>query len=183
MTLPSKYRWLENEGAPKILVEALKTHGTKEVPGKADNPEILRWARVAGLGTIYQHDETAWCGLAVAYWSVMAGYKPPANPLWALNWQTWGSSVLPKLASLGDVLVFKRKTSAGWAGHVGLYVGETGTHYAVLGGNQSDQVNISLIAKDRLVAVRRSPWKVAQPSNVRPIRLSGAGTPITTNEA
>lgn len=179
MTLPKKYTWLLREPGPRILCEALKTHGTKEVPGKSDNPEILRWARVAGVGTIYQHDSIAWCGLAVAYWAVMAGYKPPSNPLWARNWATFGTDASKGGPALGDILVFAR----GSGGHVGLYVGETADHYAVLGGNQSDQVNIALVAKSRLLAARRCDWKIAQPPNVRRIRLSAAGTPVSTSEA
>jgi uncharacterized protein (TIGR02594 family) len=186
MTLPAQFRFLADEPGPKILREALKTYGTIEVPGPGDNQEILRWARVCDLGTVYQHDATAWCGLAVAYWATMAGFTPPDNPLWALNWKKFGTTVLPTAASLGDILVFRRKTPAGWAGHVGLYVGHAmkgdALHYAVLGGNQSDQVNISWLPATRLVAVRRCPWKRSQPQNVRPIRLGAAG-PVSTSEA
>lgn len=185
MTLPTAFRWLAKEGAPKILVEALKTHGIKEIPGKADNTEILAWARYLGL-TAYMHDSIPWCGLAVAYWAARAGYTVPQNPLWALNWAKWGERVEPADASLGDVLVFTRKTATGTAGHVGLYVGHAwrqgALHYAVLGGNQSDQVNISWLPASRLRAVRRCPWKIGQPFNVRPVRLDAVGR-LSSSEA
>lgn len=184
MTLPAKYRWLHQEPGPKILVEALRTHGVKEVPGKADNPEILRWAREVGVGTIYTHDSIAWCGLAVAYWCVKAGYRPPTNPLWARAWAKWGNEVATNRPMLGDIMVWER----GSGGHVGMYIGEDDTHWHVLGGNQSDQVNIVRKAKtqpngSRLIAVRRSPFKVGQPPNVRRVRLGAAGTPSSSSEA
>lgn len=179
MTLPRKYAWLLREPGPKILVEALKTHGLKEIPGPANEPEILRWARVAGVGTVYQHDSTAWCGLAVAYWAVMAGYRPPDNPLWARNWAKFGTDAGKTGPMLGDILVFSR---TGGGGHVGLYVADDADAFHVLGGNQSDQVNISRIAKSRLLAVRRCDWKIGQPKNVRRIQVSASGA-LSTNEA
>ena len=80
-------------------------------------------------------------------------------------------------ASLGDVLVFVRRGG----GHVGIYVGDDGTHYHVLGGNQGNAVSIIRIAKARCIAVRRF-YRIAPPANVRPIRLAASG-PVSTNEA
>lgn len=71
---------------------------------------------------------------------------------------------------------------AGGGGHVGLYVGDDAGAYHVLGGNQSDQVCVSRIAKARCIAVRRCPWKLAQPGNVRPVRPAAGGA-LSTNEA
>ena len=79
---------------------------------------------------------------------------------------------------LGDVLVFAR----GKSGHVGIYVGEDASAFHVLGGNQSDRVMIKRIAKARLLGVRRCPWRINQPGNVRVVRLSGGGS-LSTNEA
>jgi hypothetical protein len=79
---------------------------------------------------------------------------------------------------LGDILTFKRNGG----GHVGFYVGEDKTHYHVLGGNQSNQVNVMRLAKSRLTQARRTAWKVAQPASVRKVYLEAKGT-ISTNEA
>jgi cell wall-associated NlpC family hydrolase len=79
---------------------------------------------------------------------------------------------------LGDVLTFKRDGG----GHVGIYVGEDDKHYHVLGGNQGNSVSISRIAKTRLYKARRTTWKIAQPANVRVVKLEAKGV-ITTNEA
>ena len=51
-----KYNWLEEEKSPRILVQAIKLIGTKEIVGKAHNPIILDWARELGL-KMYTNDE------------------------------------------------------------------------------------------------------------------------------
>ena len=174
--LHAAYAWLAAEAGPKVLVEALSLYGTRETAGAANNPAILAWAREVGLQASYTADSVPWCGLFVALVVKRAGFEPVAAPLWARNWATFGTAA-PK-ASLGDVLVFVRDGG----GHVGLYVGEDASSFFVLGGNQGDQVSIVRIAKSRCIAVRRCPWKLAQPSNVRPIRLAAGGA-LSQNEA
>ena len=170
------YAWLKKETAPKILVEAVKHIGVKEIVGKQHNPTILSWARALGLEKDYTNDEIPWCGLFVAYCAHAAGLDVVKHPLWALNWNKYGN--VAKVAMLGDVLTFTRNGG----GHVGIYVGEDATHYHVLGGNQNNSVSVSRIAKDRLSQARRTAWKVAQPASVRVVHLEAKGV-ITTNEA
>jgi uncharacterized protein (TIGR02594 family) len=174
--LPDQYKWLSKESGPRILLEGLKTFGTVEKPGPWSNPSILGWAKAVGLEQVYRSDDTAWCGLWAAYVSLQAGWKPPFNPLWARNWLNWGTP--EKKAALGDILVFERGTS----GHVAMYVGEDSEAYHCLGGNQSDQVMIKRVDKNRLLGIRRCPWRVNEPDTVRPIRLAASGT-LSTNEA
>lgn len=176
-TLPPAYAWLAREPGPAMLREALALYGTAEKVGTANNPVILGWARELGLGQIYTADATPWCGLFVAVAAKRGSWSPVKNPLWARNWATWGTHVAEP--SLGDVLVFSRE---GGAGHVGLYVGEDGGAYHVLGGNQGDRVSIVRVAKGRLIAARRAAWRVVQPANVRPIRLAAGGA-LSTDEA
>lgn len=159
-----------------MVTEALKLFGVKEQPGDRDNPEILAWAKETGLGKVYSNDSVPWCGLFMAVVAKRADKPFPDSPLWALNWRNFGVPVAQ--AMFGDVLVFKRDGG----GHVGLYVGEDIYAYHVLGGNQSDQVCFTRIAKNRAVAVRRPIWQIAQPANVRKIILSPQGV-ISTNEA
>jgi uncharacterized protein (TIGR02594 family) len=173
MELPKKYAWLSEEPAPRILLEMRKLYGTVEVAGKGNNPLILSWAARIGLGHVYRADSIAWCGLTIAYAAAQAGYEyaPNGNPLWARNWASWGTHIDPKKAMLGDVLVFAR----GNAGHVALYVAEDATHFHILGGNQDDAVSIKRRAKAQLLAVRRCPWRVNQPANIRKIFTSPDG--------
>jgi uncharacterized protein (TIGR02594 family) len=170
------YAWLKKETAPKILVEAVKHIGTKEIVGKQHNPTILSWAKALGLEKVYTNDEIPWCGLFIAYCAHAAGLDVVKHPLWALNWNKYGN--VAKVAMLGDVLTFTRNGG----GHVGIYVGEDNTHYHVLGGNQNNSVSVSRIAKDRLSQARRTAWKIAQPASVRVVHLEAKGV-ITTNEA
>lgn len=176
MSLPKHYAWLSSEPGPRILVEALKTYGTIETPGPGDNPSILAWAKHTGLDRFYRDDATAWCGLWMAYVALQSGWEPPLNPLWARNWVAWGTG--QKAGALGDVLVFAR----GKGGHVGMYVGEDAQAFHVLGGNQSDQVMVKRIAKNRLLGIRRCPWRINQPQTVRPVVLAASGS-LSTNEA
>jgi uncharacterized protein (TIGR02594 family) len=171
------YSFLKNEPAPKILVEAYKLLGTKELLGKDNNPKILGWAEELGLKKVYTADEIPWCGLFVAYVVHKAGKEVVDSPLWARNWVKFGTKQTE--AMLGDVLVFERgKTS----GHVGIYVGEDATAYHVLGGNQGDAVSIVRIVKKRCIAIRRTAWSVSQPENVRVVKLDATGS-ISTDEA
>lgn len=172
--LPTAYQWLSQEGGPKMLNELLEIYGTREIPGAADNPVILGWARQLGLRD-YTHDSIPWCGLTIAWAALNAGKPVVPQPLWALSWAKWGTPVAEPM--LGDVLTFKRDGG----GHVGLYVGEDNDCYHVLGGNQSDMVKISRIEKARLYRAVRPPYN-NQPANVRRVFLSPQGE-VSKNEA
>ena len=170
------YNFLKKETAPRILVEAYKLIGTKEIVGKDHNPKILQWAKDLGLEKTYTNDEIPWCGLFMAHVCRLAGVEGVVNPLWARNWNNFGTKQVQ--AMLGDVLVFARDSG----GHVGIYVGEDAKAYHVLGGNQNNSVSVTRINKSRCIGIRRTKWKVSQPANVRQIFLSATGV-ISTNEA
>lgn len=174
--LPAQYAWLSKEAGPKMLVEALKLFGTLEVPGPKDNPVILAWAAEVGLSRTYSHDSIPWCGLFMAVVAKRAGKAVVDSPLWALSWADFGKPVSGG-AMLGDVLTSKRNGG----GHVALYVGEDAGAYHCLGGNQSDRVCITRIAKSRLYRARRPDYSV-QPANVRKVKLASTGK-LSTNEA
>jgi uncharacterized protein (TIGR02594 family) len=170
------YNWLKEETGPRLLVQAVKLIGTKEVVGKIHNPIILDWAKEIGLEKVYTNDEIPWCGLFIAYCAHKANVEVVDKPLWALSWNNYGTK--ESIPMLGDILTFKRDGG----GHVGIYVGEDRTHYHVLGGNQNNQVNVMRIAKSRLHQARRTAWKIAQPANVRVVNLSSQGS-ISNNES
>lgn len=163
-------------GSPKVIAEGARYLGINEIKGKAHNATIMSWAKDLGLQKVYTSDEIAWCGLYVAKVIQKAGFEPVKDPLWALNWNKFGTA--QNTAMLGDVLVFKRDGG----GHVGFYVAEDKSYYHVLGGNQSDSVSITRIAKNRCVGIRRCPWKIAQPNTVKRYIVEASGK-ISTNEA
>lgn len=176
--LPKRYLFLVREKHPRILLEALRLHGVKEVRGDMDNPVIISWAKEVGgwIADWYKSDAVPWCGLFMAVVCKRAKLPYKQTALRALSWSAWGEHVT--IPMLGDVLVFTRNGG----GHVGIYVGEDVSHYHVLGGNQSDSVSISRISKGRLYAARRTKWKWAQPKNIRRVYMDGIGS-ISENEA
>jgi len=170
------YSFLNEEKSPKILVEAVKLIGIKEVVGKVHNPVIMAWAKDLSLQKIYTADEIPWCGLFIAYACHKAGIDVIDKPLWALSWAKWGTEV--KEPMLGDILTFKRDGG----GHVGIYVGEDKDCYHVLGGNQGNAMSVTRIVKTRLYKARRTDWKVSQPANVKKVILTSKGI-ISKNES
>jgi uncharacterized protein (TIGR02594 family) len=68
-----------------------------------------------------------------------------ANPYWAKNWALLGKAVAP---TYGAIMAFERP---GGGGHVGICLGQDGENFVVLGGNQSNSVSITKIAKSRLL--------------------------------
>lgn len=147
---------------------------TKETPGPQSNPTILQWAKDLGgwVSSFYKDDSIPWCGLFVAHCFSEANVRGPSNPLSALAWADWGVKTDPKV---GAVLVFKRTGG----GHVGFYVGENDTAFLVRGGNQSDQVCDTWVAKDRLYACR---WPEGYEIVGGPVYLTKSGK-LSTNEA
>jgi len=139
---PGAFVWFE---------EALSLQGTKETLGKRNNPEILEWAETCNID--YNSDDIPWCGLFVAQCiaSTLPGEKLPPGPLGARNWLKFGKESKPVQ---GAVLVFWRGNKDGPNGHVGFYHGEDNESYHVLGGNQSDSVNVCRIKKGRLLGAR-----------------------------
>lgn len=169
------YSFLNNEKSPKLLVQAWKLRGTKEIVGKKHNPVILAMFDACGWEYI-DDDETPWCGAFMGYSAILSGLEIPRIAIRAKEWANWGTA--QEIAMLGDVLVFDRKGG----GHVGIYVAEDEDCYHVLGGNQGNAVSVIRIEKNRCTAIRRTPWKVAQPKNVRVIKVLAEGI-ISTNEA
>lgn len=122
--------------------------GTEEEAGSGDNPTILGWAKKIGLNKDYTADSIPWCGLYVAYVVSEAGMDVSDAPLWALSWKNWGETL--KTPAYGALLVFKRNGG----GHVGFAMSQDDDYYHVLGGNQSDKVCVTKVAKDRCVGIR-----------------------------
>lgn len=175
--LPNKYSYLLAADMPLTIRKAMELYGTLETAGTANNPVIIAWAKEVGqdVANVYKADSIPWCGLFAAVVAKRAGKAVVKSPLWALSWSNFGQEVLNP--GLGDVLVFTRNGG----GHVGFYVGEDATCYHVLGGNQSDSVNIARINKARLYTARRPSYKLA-PSTVKAVALHASGA-VSTNEA
>jgi uncharacterized protein (TIGR02594 family) len=169
----NKHRVPAMHPEPRWMVEARARIGEKEVPGPKHNSWISEgWGRL-GAGW-FNDDETPWCGFFVAHCIEFAKLPYPALFPRARSWASWGKKCLPQV---GAVVVFER----GSGGHVGFLVGENATNYYVLGGNQSNAVNITPISKLRALTdgVR---WPAGVPeAGIQLPRMTG-GT-VSTNEA
>lgn len=131
---------------------ALDQYGVKEIPGKKDNPAIVKYFDEIGFDGSKLKDETAWCS-AFVNWVMLKAGKPRSGKLTARSWLKIGKSVTKP--EKGDVVVFWRGSPRSWMGHVGLFVRETEQFVYVLGGNQSNQVKISAYPKHKLLDYRR----------------------------
>jgi len=179
MKLPNKYKWLETvQNRPWLIDRALELFGTLETPGVKDNATILGWAKEVGgwEANYYTKDSIPWCGLFVAIVCLRAKKDVAKNYLRAMSWASWGKPISEKEVGLGDILVFSRNGG----GHVGFYVAEDATAYHVLGGNQSDSVSITRIAKSRLYSCQRANYGTT-PSSVKKYFMDATGK-LSTNE-
>lgn len=157
------------------IVEGKKVWGLHEV---RDNQRLREWLRSDGK-TLGDPKALPWCGdyveTAIKLSLPNEPFRGPLaqNPYWARNWLHFGSVVDPVY---GAVIVFSR----GNGGHVGFVVGEDNTDFYVLGGNQSDSVNIVRITKGRFLGAR---WPLTYKNPNRPLpRMSPNNIPRSVNE-
>jgi uncharacterized protein (TIGR02594 family) len=145
--------------APKPVVKTKTAYehaqgeiGTKEW-AKGDNPEVVEYYAESGNAGIKQ-DSVAWCAAFVGAMLKRAGIKGTGK-LNARSYLDWGVVVDRKNAKVGDVVIFKRGNST-WQGHVAFFVSDNGDTISVLGGNQSDGVNVSKYKASQLLGFRRA---------------------------
>lgn len=135
---------------PVWLKTARSYMGVKEAAGEANNSTIINWAKRIGgwVMNSYKKDSIPWCALFVSNCLKENNLAITKTVLTALDYSKWGQPL--SKPSLGAIMTFKRQGG----GHVGFYISEDKTHYHILGGNQSDSVNITKIDKARLDAIR-----------------------------
>lgn len=106
-----------------------------------NNPRILEYLATTTLSNAEkQTDATAWCS-AFVNWSLRTAGESGTDSAWALSWKDWGRSV--PIARNGAIAVFTRTSDSTNGGHVGFFLGETGSRVTLLGGNQGNSVSIS----------------------------------------
>ncbi|QOJ24857.1 MAG: TIGR02594 family protein [Gammaproteobacteria bacterium] len=157
--------------------EAKHLMGTKEVLGDKNNPVIMDWAK--DLDIHYAGDDVPWCGLFVAHCvgTTLQQEVLPGNPLGARQWEKFGSATDPRV---GAIMVFWRESLASGKGHVGFYVGEDADAYQILGGNQSDEVCLMWLSKDRFRCAR---WPETAASLNSKVVLKDRNEGLSVNEA
>lgn len=132
---------------------ALVEYGLKEIVGSKHNAKILQFFKDIGHKWV-QDDETAWCA-AFANWCLKQSGLPHTGKLNARSFLDYGQPT--KNPVLGDVVVLWRISRNSVFGHVGFFINETETGINILGGNQSNQVNIQTFPKTQLLGYRKTP--------------------------
>lgn len=136
----------------KILQEASSFIGLQEIKGSEDNPIIVSMFKDIGHSWV-KDDETAWCSCFVNYIAKQCNASM-SGKLNARSWLNVGEEV--KYPIPGDVVVFWRESKTSWKGHVGIFAGyNKAGNIFVLGGNQGNEVNITLYNSERLLGFRR----------------------------
>lgn len=153
------------------LQEAIRLVGLREIPGEGSNPSITSMANELNID--YDNDDIPWCGLFMAFCigCTLPKETMPTYPLRARAWEKFGVEEPPQL---GALMVFWRGTRNSGNGHVGFYFGEDDDAYHILGGNQSDMVNVVRIAKGRFLSSR---WPL---TGMIPIRIGGFASDVST---
>lgn len=119
----------------------------KEIKGPKHNMDILDFWDDIKLGGI-NTDEVPWCAAFVGAILERCGIKSTRSGM-AKSYLNWGTRLTTPVQ--GCVVVFTRKGG----GHVGFVEGvdKAGNLY-VLGGNQSDAVNVKLFKTSNVVGYR-----------------------------
>lgn len=151
------------------VAESLK--GIKEVPGAKHNPEILQMWRDIKRGGI-KSDEVPWCAAFVGACLERVDIESTRFE-GARSYASWGQKLAAPV--VGCVVVFSRTGG----GHVGFVVGQDEAgNLLVLGGNQSDEVNVRAFPRSRVTAYRW-PAGIDVPSWTLPV----AGASMTKGES
>lgn len=172
-------RPVQHQDEPLWLTEARSHLGTREVRGKGNNPEIMKWAR--DLNQWYTGDDVPWCGLFVAHCMAVGAPDEPQdfNRLGAREWLKYGQAVPTDVAPpLGAIAVFWRGSRKGWKGHVALVTGLSNDAIRCIGGNQSDTVSEAWFPRSRLLGAQYPSG--ANPASKAPKAETGQ---LSTNEA
>jgi uncharacterized protein (TIGR02594 family) len=141
---------------PAWLQIAVEELGTREIAGDEHNPRIVQYHQATTLKATT--DEVPWCASFVN-WCLQEGGSIGSRSAAARSFQTWGLpvkiSVNPRLG-MGSIIVLRRGSNPR-QGHVGFYVGRLPGYVLVLGGNQSNRVQVDAYPFGQILGCR---WPV-----------------------
>lgn len=151
---------------PPWMAEMHRKSGLHEVRDNAALSEWLKsWGRYLG-----NPKTLPWCGDAVE--SCIAKTLPqeplPSNPFFAQAWAKFGiDATAPVVGSIGVI----RWTAS--SGHVGIVAGIDGDRINLLGGNQSNAINVSSFPRSKFISFR---WPSTFPMQYYPALKGKAPT-------
>jgi uncharacterized protein (TIGR02594 family) len=152
----------------------------KDVSEKnAQSPRIVTYFDATNFGR-GATPATPWCGAFAAFCVKQAGLEPPKGAAVAANWKSWGNEISfhSKEIPQGAVVVLSPSEGTGTSGHVAFFDGfaDNGKRVQLLGGNQSDALNVKSFLTSRVAAVR---WIDLEPK--APPDDSPSSTPIPSD--
>lgn len=127
----------------KIYAAAKSKFGEKEIPGNKDNPFILECFKTTSYKA--DHDETAWCAAFIGWVLKQVGLKGSGSAA-AVSYLKWGVEL--KVPVKGCIMVLQHPSGGH---HVTIFDREENGRVYGLGGNQSNQVNVSSWAKSEVM--------------------------------
>lgn len=137
---------------PSTLKIAFGELGVKEISGSLHNERILEYSEKTKFD--FGTDEVPWCSVFVNWVALQAGLNLSGSAM-ARSWLKVGKKTNDPVP--GDVVVFWRISKDGPYGHVGFFLGYTDDAKSIfcLGGNQKDEVNVSVYKIDKILEFRK----------------------------
>ncbi|WP_345374987.1 TIGR02594 family protein [Algivirga pacifica] len=134
--------------------------GIKEVPGIASNELILTMLQLDNKWP--EGDHVPWCSAFINYiaWALRL---PRSKSLRARSWLKVGVPItLENAEPQNDIVILTRGKGEqpgpdiiDAPGHVGLFAGRENNKIYILGGNQSNEVNVKAYDVERILGIRR----------------------------
>jgi uncharacterized protein (TIGR02594 family) len=159
--------------APPWVTMARHKIGLNE---RTNNKTLRDWLASDG-NTLGDPSKLPWCGDFMETCIALTLPDEPMveNPYYALNWRSFGVPIT--IVALGAIAPFSRQGG----GHIAMVVGQDQTYFHCLGGNQSNAVTITKIAKGRLAGSLRWPRTYPLPTEALP--MTSIDATVSTNEA
>lgn len=155
---------------PPWMAELHRRMGLNEVRDNAALTAFLKIGRWLG-----NPKDLPWCGDAVE--SSIAKALPnealPENPFFAQSWAKFGKEVGQPIVGAIGVIRWSAST-----GHVGIVAGVDGSTINLLGGNQSNAINVTGFARSKFIAFRwpkTFPVKAFPPLKGKAIGIANEG--------
>jgi len=137
------------EEIPSYYRLAVGEMGVRELKGpRKHNKRIVEYHYATSLKATA--DEVPWCASFVCWCLESSGVRSSRSAR-ARSYEKWGKGI--EKPTVGCVVVLSRGRNPK-QGHVGFYVKEDDKSVYVLGGNQSDEVNVSKYSKSRVLGYR-----------------------------
>lgn len=128
------------------LAKALQEYGISEIAGIKNNPRIIEYHSKTSLEA--KDDETSWCASFLTWCLENSGYKSTKSA-WARSYLKYGIKLDQPIP--GCIVIYDRGNGFG---HVHFYLYSKGDNHYGVGGNQSDEVNVSAYGKSRVLGYR-----------------------------